>query len=147
MGDYTVAGIEGGACAPRGFRAAAVDAGLVPATGADLALVASQQPAVAVGRLTGHRFASAPVRWTRERLIAGRARPVLAHAGSANAATGPAGDADAAALAGAAAAALGCAAAEVLLLGTGPVGVRLDLAAAIDGVEPAATSLSRRGSA
>ena len=147
MVDYTVAGVDGGACAPRGFRAAAVDAGLVPAAGVDLALVASQQPAIAVGRLTAHRFASAPVRWTRERLTGGRARAVLAHAGSANAATGPPGDADAAALAEAAASALGCTPGEVLLLGTGPVGVRLDLAAAIDGVEPAASSLSRRGSA
>jgi glutamate N-acetyltransferase / amino-acid N-acetyltransferase len=147
MVDYTVAGVEGGACAPRGFRAAGVASGLVPGANLDLALVVSQQPAVAVGRLTAHRFASAPVRWTRACLEDGRARAVLLHCGAANAATGPRGDDDAAALAAAAARALGCTPGEVLLLGTGRVGVRLDLAAATDGVEQAAGNLTRRGSA
>jgi glutamate N-acetyltransferase/amino-acid N-acetyltransferase len=147
MVDYTVAGVDGGACAPRGFRAAGVDAGLVPGPGPDLALIASQQPAVAVGRLTTHHFASAPVRWTRGCLDGGRARAVLAHSGAANAATGPGGDADAAALAAAAAKALDCGRSEVLLLGTGPIGVRLDLAAATDAVGPVVSGLSRRGSA
>jgi glutamate N-acetyltransferase/amino-acid N-acetyltransferase len=147
MVDYTVAGVEGGACAPRGFRAAGVDAGLVPGAGPDLALVVSQQPAVAAGRLTTHRFASAPVLWSRACLAEGRARAVLAHAGSANAATGPSGEQDAAALAAAGAQELGCRADEVLLLGTGRVGVPLDLAAAVDGVEQAVAALSRRGSA
>src|SRR4029450_12910268 len=36
--DYTVAGVEGGLCPPRGFRASAVDAGLVPGPGPDLGL-------------------------------------------------------------------------------------------------------------
>ena len=89
MVDYTVAGVEGGVCAPRGFRAAGVSAGLAPGPGPDLALLASQQTATAAGRFTTHRFASAPVRWTRARIAAsGQARTVLAHAGSANAATG-----------------------------------------------------------
>ena len=100
MVDYTVAGVEGGLCAPRGFRAAGVDAGLTSGPGPDLGLVVSQQTSVAAGRFTTHPFASAPVRWSRAQLqAAGMARAVLVHAGSANAATGPDGDADAAALA------------------------------------------------
>jgi glutamate N-acetyltransferase/amino-acid N-acetyltransferase len=146
MVDYTVAGVEGGACAPRGFRAAGVACGLVPGVGPDLALIVSQQPAVAVGRLTAHRFASAPVRWTRACLDGGRARAVVLHCGAANAATGPRGDDDAAALAATAGRALGCEAGEVLVLGTGRVGVPLDLGAAADGVEQAAGNLTRRGS-
>ena len=47
MVDYTVAGVEGGVCAPRGFRAAGVDAGLTPGQGPDLALIVSQQAAAA----------------------------------------------------------------------------------------------------
>ena len=100
MVDYTVAGVEGGVCAPRGFRAAGVDAGLTPGQGPDLALIVSQQTSAAAGRFTVHPFASAPVRWSRERLLAGTARAVLVHAGSANAATGPDGDADGAAVRG-----------------------------------------------
>jgi glutamate N-acetyltransferase/amino-acid N-acetyltransferase len=145
--DYTVAGVEGGLCAPRGFRAAGVDAGLTPGPGPDLGLVVSQQTSVAAGRFTTHPFASAPVRWSRAQLqAAGMARAVLVHAGSANAATGPDGDADAAALAARCAAAIGCPASEVLLCGTGAVGVRLALADAAEAADKASAALGRRGS-
>src|ERR671937_1289942 len=144
--DYTVAGVEGGVCAPRGFRAAGVDAGLTPGQGPDLALIVSQQAAAAAGRFTVHPFASAPVRWSRERLAAGAARAVLVHAGSANAATGPDGEADAAALAARCAAAIGCPPAEVLLLGTGAVGTRLAVGDAAEAADKAAAALGRRGS-
>ena len=146
MVDYTVAGVEGGVCAPRGFRAAGVDAGLVAGPGPDLALVASQQTSVAAGRFTSHRFPSAPVRWSRRRVQDGQARAVLAHAGIANAVTGRQGDADAATLAAQCAAAIGCRPDEVLLLGTGQVGLRLPLAHAAEGAEKAVTALGRRGS-
>jgi glutamate N-acetyltransferase / amino-acid N-acetyltransferase len=144
--DYTVAGVEGGLCAPRGFRASAVDAGLALGPGPDLGLVVSQQTSVAAGRFTSHPFASAPVRWSRARLRSGMARAVLVHAGSANAATGPEGDADAAALAARCAAAIGCTADEVLLCGTGAIGVRLAVADAADAADKATAALGRRGS-
>jgi glutamate N-acetyltransferase / amino-acid N-acetyltransferase len=146
MVDYTVAGVEGGVCAPRGFRAAGVDAGLTPGQGPDLALIVSQQTSAAAGRFTVHPFASAPIRWSRERLLAGVARAVLVHAGSANAATGPDGEADAAALAARCAAAIGCPPAEVLLLGTGAIGTRLAVGDAAEAAEKAAAALGRRGS-
>jgi glutamate N-acetyltransferase / amino-acid N-acetyltransferase len=144
--DYTVAGVEGGLCAPRGFRAAGVDAGLTPGPGPDLGLVVSQQTSAAAGRFTAHPFASAPVRWSRAQLRTGMARAVLVHAGSANAATGPDGDADAAALAARCAAAIGCPAGEVLLCGTGAVGVRLAVADAAEAADKATAALGRRGS-
>jgi glutamate N-acetyltransferase / amino-acid N-acetyltransferase len=146
MVDYTVAGVEGGVCAPRGFRAAGVDAGLTPGQGPDLALIVSQQTSAAAGRFTLHPFASAPVRWSRELLQAGAARAVLVHAGSANAATGPDGEADAAALAARCGAAIGCPPAEVLLLGTGAIGTRLAVGDAAEAAEKAAAALGRRGS-
>ena len=146
MVDYTVAGVEGGLCAPRGFRASAVDAGLTPGPGPDLGLVVSQQTSMAAGRFTSHPFASAPVRWSRAQLRSGLARAVLVHAGSANAATGPEGDADAAALAARCAAAIGCPAGEVLLCGTGAIGVRLAVADAAEAADKATAALGRRGS-
>jgi glutamate N-acetyltransferase/amino-acid N-acetyltransferase len=133
-------------CAPRGFRAAAVDAGLTPGPGPDLGLVVSQQTSAAAGRFTSHPFASAPVRWSRAQLRSGLARAVLVHAGSANAATGPDGEADAAALAARCAAAIGCPPAEVLLCGTGAVGVRLAVADAAEAADKATAALGRRGS-
>jgi len=145
--DYTVAGVEGGVCAPRGFRAAGVNAGLAPGPGPDLALLTSQQTATAAGRFTTHRFASAPVRWTRARIAeTGQARSVLVHAGSANAATGPQGEADAATIARLCAQAIGCAPEEILLLGTGAVGTRPSLDHAAEGTEKVAAALGRRGS-
>ena len=146
MVDYTVAGVEGGLCAPRGFRASAVDAGLAPGPGPDLGLVVSQQTSVAAGRFTSHPFASAPVRWSRAQLRSGMARAVLVHAGSANAATGPDGDTDAAALAARCAAAIGCVAEEVLRCGTGAIGVRLAVADAAEAADKATAALGRRGS-
>ena len=71
---------------------------------------------------------------------------MLVHAGVANAATGQPGDADAEALATACAAVLGCEADEVLLLGTGRVGQRLPLGAAVEGVGKVVAALGRRGS-
>jgi glutamate N-acetyltransferase/amino-acid N-acetyltransferase len=144
--DYTVAGVEGGVCAPRGFRAAGVDAGLVPGSGADLALVVSQQTSVVAARFTANRFPSAPVRWSRLQVRDGQARAVLAHAGVANAVTGSPGDDDAAALATQCATAIGCRPEEIVLLGTGQIGVRLPLAHAAEGAEKAVAALGRRGS-
>jgi glutamate N-acetyltransferase / amino-acid N-acetyltransferase len=144
--DYTVAGVEGGVCAPRGFRAAGVDAGLVPGSGADLALLVSQQTSVVAARFTANRFPSAPVRWSRRQVSDGQARAVLAHAGVANAMTGPPGDDDAAALARQCATAIGCRPEEIVLLGTGQIGVRLPLAHAAEGAEKAVAALGRRGS-
>ncbi|HEX2159167.1 MAG TPA: bifunctional ornithine acetyltransferase/N-acetylglutamate synthase [Actinomycetes bacterium] len=138
--------MEGGLCAPRGFRAAAVDAGLAEGPGPDLGLVVSQQTSAAAGRFTAHPFASAPVRWSRAQLRTGMARAVLVHAGSANAATGPDGDADAAALAARCAAAIGCPPGEVLLCGTGAVGARLAVADAAEAADKATAALGRRGS-
>ena len=145
MVDYTVAGVEGGLCAPRGFRAAAVDAGLAQGPGPDLGLVVSQQTSVAAGRFTSHPFASAPVRWSRAQLRSGLARAVLVHAGSANAATGPDGDADAAAWPPAARRHR-LPAGEVLVCGTGAVGVRLAVADAAEPADKATAALGRRGS-
>jgi glutamate N-acetyltransferase/amino-acid N-acetyltransferase len=108
--------------------------------------VVSQQTSMAAGRFTSHPFASAPVRWSRAQLRTGMARAVLVHAGSANAATGPEGDADVAALAARCAAAIGCVAGEVLVCGTGAIGVRLAVADAAEAADKATAALGRRGS-
>jgi glutamate N-acetyltransferase/amino-acid N-acetyltransferase len=104
---------------------------------------ASGVPGVS-GRRRAGRGARARPGAGRQPADVGGGRPL--HAGSANAATGPEGDADAAALAARCAAAIGCAADEVLLCGTGAIGVRLAVADAAEAADKATAALGRRGS-
>ena len=122
---------------PAGFLAAGATAGIKASGKADLALiVAAGGPIPAAAVFTPNRMAAAPVRVSRANLqatggstaAAGLARAVIATSGSANAATGPAGDADQAEIGAAVAAALGCSPAEVLHLSTGVIGTRLPVA-------------------
>jgi glutamate N-acetyltransferase/amino-acid N-acetyltransferase len=119
---------------PAGFLAAGATAGIKASGNPDLALVVAEGgPVAAAGVLTQNRFAAAPVRLTRANLAAtggtaltcGYAKAVIATSGSANAATGPAGDADQAAIGEAVGAALGAPAEQVLHLSTGVIGVGL----------------------
>ena len=125
-----------GARIPAGFVAAGTKAGIKASGRQDFALVAAVDRAVpAAAVFTPNRFAAAPVRLSLANLQAtggteaacGHARAIVATSGSANAATGPAGDADQAAIGVAVGAALGCNPTQVLHLSTGVIGVRLPL--------------------
>ena len=89
--------VDGGATFPAGFSAGAVYAGIkTPGPGKlDLAILASDRPAVAAGIFTTNAFCAAPVVVSRERVARARARAVIANAGNANACTGEQGLADA----------------------------------------------------
>ncbi len=126
--------VEHRARIPAGFVAAGTTAGIKPSGRPDFALVATTGEAVpAAAVFTPNRVPAAPVRLSRANLRAtggseatcGLARAVVATSGSANAATGPAGDADQAAIGMAVAAALGCSREQVLHLSTGVIGTRL----------------------
>ncbi len=126
--------VERAARIPAGFVAAGATAGIKASGNPDLALVVAEGDAVpAAGVMTPNRFAAAPVRLSRANLAAtggtdlacGYAKAVIATSGSANAATGPAGDADQAAIGEAVGAALGVPATQVLHLSTGVIGTRL----------------------
>ena len=121
---------------PAGFVACGTTAGIKASGRPDFALIVAQDgPVPAAAVFTPNRFAAAPVRQSRANLqatggtdaAAGYARAVISTSGSANAATGPAGDADQAAIGEAVAAALGVPATEVLHLSTGIIGTRLPL--------------------
>jgi glutamate N-acetyltransferase/amino-acid N-acetyltransferase len=128
-----------------GFRATAAACGLKAGGAADLALIVADGPAAAAGIFTTNRVVAAPVRYDRAVLEDGaaRVRVVVANAGCANACTGARGDEDARAMAALAAAAVGCEAGQVLVLSTGVIGRRLDLAKVARGIEGA----SRPGAA
>jgi glutamate N-acetyltransferase / amino-acid N-acetyltransferase len=121
--------VEGNLATPRGFRAAAVAAGIKKVAGAlDVALIVSDAPGTtAAGVLTTNLAAAAPVLLSRQNLRAtrGHARAVIVNAGNANACTGAAGRRAAQETTRAVARLLGIAAQEVLVASTGVIGVPL----------------------
>ena len=77
---------------PAGFRAAGVTAGLKASGTPDLALVVNDGPdhhAAAV--FTTNRVEAAPVTWSRQVVVDGRADAVVLNSGGANACTGAQG--------------------------------------------------------
>ena len=127
-----------------GFRFAGVRAGLKTA-GPDVALIASDRPAVAVGLLTTNRAAAAPVGLTRERLGGGRASAVLVNAGNANACTGREGRETAERSTRLVAERLGIPAERVLVCSTGRIGVQIPRDLLLPGVERAVAALHANG--
>jgi glutamate N-acetyltransferase/amino-acid N-acetyltransferase len=126
--------VERAARMPAGFSAVGATAGIKASGRPDFALIVADAGPVPVAAVfTPNRFAAAPVRLSRANLratggsdlTAGYARAVIATSGSANAATGPAGDADQAAIGLAVATALEVDPTQVLHLSTGVIGTRL----------------------
>lgn len=134
---------------PRGFRAAGVACGLKPNGALDLALVASEADCVCAGMFTTNRVQAAPVLYDRAVLTKSPTgiRAVVANSGCANACTGEAGLSDALAMAEAVGESLGCRGDQVLVLSTGVIGKRLDVAKVRAGIREASPHLSPQGGA
>jgi len=129
-----------------GFLAAGVACGIKGRDVADLALVTCERPCAAAGLFTTNRFAAAPVLYDRQVLAANPwVRAVAINSGCANACTGEEGLADAHEMASLVAAAVGCRAAEVLVMSTGVIGVRLPMERLRKGIPRAAQALSAEG--
>lgn len=137
---------------PAGFAAGGTTAGIKASGRPDLALVtATQGPAAAAAVFTPNRFAAAPVRLSEANLLAtnpdgrgrcGWAEAVVSTSGSANAATGAAGDADQAAIGQAVCDVTGAIPSRVLHLSTGVIGTRLPVERVRAGLERLAPSLT-----
>jgi glutamate N-acetyltransferase/amino-acid N-acetyltransferase len=122
---------------PSGFRAGGLAAGIKASGRPDLAVVVTTSgPAAAAAVFTPNTFAAAPVRLSRAHLAAtsgdpragfGWAEAIISTSGSANAATGAAGDADQAEIAAMLSAATGVTVERTLHLSTGIIGTRLPL--------------------
>ena len=72
----------------KGFKYAAVVAGIRKKNRLDLGLIFSEKPAVAAGAFTANRVKAAPVLLGMERIVHGKAQAILANSGVANACTG-----------------------------------------------------------
>jgi glutamate N-acetyltransferase/amino-acid N-acetyltransferase len=127
--------VERQAVLPAGFKAGGQAAGIKASGRPDLAvIVTTDGPAAAAAVFTPNTFAAAPVRLSRAHLAAtsgdprggfGWAEAVISTSGSANAATGPAGDADQLEIAHLLARATGAGLERTLHLSTGIIGTRL----------------------
>ncbi len=122
---------------PAGFKAGGMAVGIKASGRPDLAVVVTTTgPAAVAAVFTPNTFAAAPVRLSKAHLAAtsgdprggfGWAEAVISTSGSANAATGAAGDADQAEIAAMLAAAAGVPVERTLHLSTGIIGTRLPL--------------------
>jgi glutamate N-acetyltransferase/amino-acid N-acetyltransferase len=135
--------IDGGVCAPIGFKAGGVYCGIrKKADKNDLALIVSDRPAAAAALYTTNRVQAASVLVTKDHLAAGSARAIICNSGNANACTGAAGLAAARRMAELAAAAVRCRPGEVAVGSTGVIGVPLPIAKVEGGMAALAAALS-----
>lgn len=149
--------VERHAALPAGFKAGGLAAGIKASGRPDLALIVTTDgPAAAAAVFTPNAFAAAPVRLSRAHLAAtsgdarggfGWAEAVVSTSGSANAATGPAGDADQLEIARLLATAAGIAIDRTLHLSTGIIGTRLPLDLVARGLTALVPSLAREDAA
>jgi len=137
--------IIGGVTAPKGFRAAGVEAGIKYASRKDFALLVSDQPAAAAAVFTTNQVAAAPVQLDRAHIRGGKAQAVAINSGCANACTGKTGMQHAHTMAQATAEALGIDKKLVLICSTGVIGANLPIDRIVAGVQLAARSLRRTG--
>ncbi len=130
-----------------GFRAAGVACGLKKTGALDMALVVSEVPCRAAAVFTTNRVKAAPVLHDQAILARNRTgiRAVVANSGGANACTGDQGARDAAQMSALVAAQLGCNPDDVLVMSTGVIGHRLDMAKVATGIADAAAHLSAAG--
>jgi glutamate N-acetyltransferase / amino-acid N-acetyltransferase len=125
---------------PRGFRFAAVKAGIKPSGKPDFAVAVADELATAAAMFTANRVQAAPITVGRRHLErgGGHVRVVAVNAGNANCATGEIGLTACEQVCRAAAQALGCEGHEVFPSSTGIIGVPLPwekLAAALPAVQ------------
>lgn len=122
--------IKGGVCAPRGFLAAAVGAGIKNPDDPrlDLALVYSPHPCSAAGTFTTNRVKAAPVKVSQAYLKADQVQAIVANSGNANACTGMQGINDARTTTKLVAKGLGIRQRQVAVCSTGVIGLPMPMA-------------------
>lgn len=139
--------VDGGVCAPKGFKASGVNAAIKPkATKLDCMLIVSDVEAAVAGTFTTNQVKAAPVTWCQRVCDGGTARAVFANSGNANACTGEQGVADVTATTAHLAKGLNIQANEVLVCSTGVIGVPLPMERIGNGVDGAIAALSDNGS-
>ncbi|MFN3427688.1 MAG: bifunctional glutamate N-acetyltransferase/amino-acid acetyltransferase ArgJ [Candidatus Thermochlorobacter sp.] len=143
----TLQDIEGGICAPKGFKAAGVEA-RIRKPKKDIALIASDIPAAVAAVFTTNKAAAAPIAVCKAQLQKSRTcSAIVVNSGNANACTGERGLADAWQMVHETASALSLPAESVLVASTGVIGQYLPMERIAEGIRCAAAQLAQSAKA
>jgi glutamate N-acetyltransferase/amino-acid N-acetyltransferase len=127
---------------PKGFRGAAIAAGLKSSGALDLTIIENTGPRFdAAAVYTSNKVVAAPVIWSREVTKGKLVRAAALNSGGANACTGPQGFADTHHTAEKVADLLGISSGEVVVCSTGLIGELLPMPKIFSGLESIATVL------
>lgn len=127
---------------PKGFRGAAIAAGLKSSGALDLTIIENTGPRFdAAAVYTSNKVVAAPVIWSREVTKGKLVRATVLNSGGANACTGPQGFADTHHTAEKVADLLGISSGEVVVCSTGLIGELLPMPKIFAGVESIAKAL------
>ncbi|MCL2754588.1 MAG: bifunctional glutamate N-acetyltransferase/amino-acid acetyltransferase ArgJ [Oscillospiraceae bacterium] len=140
--------IDGGITAPKGFKAAAVRAGIkesAPPDKLDLALIVGDVPCTAAALFTTNKVQAAPIILSKQHAANGTARAIIVNSGNANACA-PNDTANALKMAESAANALGIDTQDVIVASTGVIGQELPIAKIEAAVAGLTDSLDSKGS-
>ena len=125
----TIKKIKGGVCAPRGFLASAVSAGIKNPDDPrlDLSLIYSKHECSAAGTFTTNRVKAAPVKVSQAYLKADKVQAIVANSGNANACTGVEGISDARKTCNLVAKGLGLRQRQIAVCSTGVIGLPMPM--------------------
>jgi glutamate N-acetyltransferase / amino-acid N-acetyltransferase len=127
---------------PKGFRGAAIAAGLKSTGALDLTIIENLGPRFdAAAVYTSNKVVAAPVIWSREVTKGGLVRAAVLNSGGANACTGPQGFADTHHTAEKVGELLGVSSGEVVVCSTGLIGELLPMPKIFAGLDAIATKL------
>ncbi|MDU3111286.1 MULTISPECIES: bifunctional glutamate N-acetyltransferase/amino-acid acetyltransferase ArgJ [unclassified Corynebacterium] len=134
-GLVNVAGDEGGVCAPQGFAASGVIAGIKVSGNPDMALIVNQgSEKTAAAVFTTNRVQAAPVTVSKKHIADGKLSAVVLNSGNANACNGQPGIVDALEVCQKVADELGVDVTEIGTCSTGLIGDRLPMDIVLAGV-------------
>lgn len=141
--------IEGGVCAPAGFVASGVAAGIKKpgSPKLDCALIVSDRPSAVAGAFTRNLLKSPPTKWTEGVCIRGEGRAIFINSGNANAVTGQQGVEDVQRIAECVSGPLGIPITQVSVLSTGVIGQLLPMDRVEQGIAASIPALSVSGHA
>ena len=126
---------------PTGFRFAGVASGVKKSGKKDLALIVSDDPAVAAGVYTKNVVRAASIDWNRQITPSDQLRAIVVNSGNANACTGDEGAANNLQMATQTAELLGCQPEQVCVMSTGVIGKQLPMDCIGKGIQQSAETL------
>ncbi|NLB90718.1 MAG: bifunctional glutamate N-acetyltransferase/amino-acid acetyltransferase ArgJ [Clostridiales bacterium] len=137
--------VAGGICAPKGFTACGIHAGLRKNNRKDLALIYSETPCTAAAVYTQNKVKASPLIITASHIEKGGAKAIICNSGNANACNGT-GMETAESMSRLTAETLGIDKEDVLVASTGIIGKELDIAPISKNIKNLVAALSPKGS-